>query len=220
MKESKEYSQKLKKFYNALKREYPKNEKVVYEDPIEAFVYGIISEIMEERKSHEIKKRFLSHFIDLNGLRVSLIPEIVEVIGENSERTRLIASNLIKSLTAVFNKNNVVSLENLKKLGKRPARQALEAIEGATNFIVDYVMLTALDGHAIPLTAPMINYLKREGLVHPESDLEEIEGFLTRQISANNGYEFYYLLREETEKGKLANAGKSKAAKKTVKGKK
>ena len=37
---------------------------------------------------------------------------------------------------------------------------------------------------------------------------DEIEGFLERQITAANGYAFYYLLRKESEKP----AGKKKAA--------
>jgi ribosomal protein S13 len=51
----------------------------------------------------------------------------------------------------------------------------------------------------------MIGYLKGNKLVDPEADEQEIEGFLTRQISAKNAYEFYALLRHESE---LAVRGK------------
>jgi len=36
-------------------------------------------------------------------------------------------------------------------------------------------------------------------MVHPDADELEIEGFLTKQISAENTYEFYALLRRQSE---------------------
>jgi hypothetical protein len=75
-------------------------------------------------------------------------------------------------------------------------------------------MLTALQGHAIPLNSAMIDYLKTNELVHTEAGYEEIEGFLTRQIPAKNAYEFYSLLRHESESPKSQKARKTKSGKK------
>jgi hypothetical protein len=102
-----------------------------------------------------------------------------------------------------------VSLEALKKIGKRPARQILEKLDGTSHFVVDYCMLTSLQGHAIPLTKGMIEYLTSKELVYPNADEQQIGGFLAKQISAKKGYEFYALLRRESE------ARKSKKKKKT-----
>ncbi len=89
----------------------------------------------------------------------------------------------------------MLSLQSLRKLGKRPAKQVLEKLNGATPFVVDYCMLTSMQGHAIPLTPKMIEYLKTSQLIHAEAGYEEIEGFLARQISIKNAYEFYSLLQ-------------------------
>jgi hypothetical protein len=86
-------------------------------------------------------------------------------------------------------------------------------------------MLTSLQGHAIPLTEDMIEYLKSRELVHPEADEQQIGGFLAKQISAKKGYEFYSLLRSESEvykrekkkKIKTTSAGKKTTRKKTKK---
>jgi hypothetical protein len=75
--------------------------------------------------------------------------------------------------------------------------------------------LTALDGHAIPLTTEMTAYLKQNHIVDPSADDEEIQGFLTRHIAAKDAYEFYGLLRQEAEAPK---AGKPKAAAKSKTG--
>jgi hypothetical protein len=60
-------------------------------------------------------------------------------------------------------------------------------------------MLTSLGGHAIPVTPKMLEYLKANGLIDAEAGYEEVEGFLSRQIAMKNAYEFYCLLRRESE---------------------
>ena len=94
-------------------------------------------------------------------------------------------------------------------------------MDGTSPFAVNYCMLTSLQGHAIPLTKKMIEYLRSNQLVHVDADEQQIEGFLARQISAENAYEFYALLRRHSEvrkagrKKKTARKTKTKAATKT-----
>lgn len=214
MKDSKQYSQEIKKLYRSLKRGHPRVQQPIYDEPADSIVYGVISENITEAAVESAMKNFADYFVDLNDLRVSPVEEIVEVLGEDTPATRDIASAVTRVMGAIFDKYNAASLKTLKKIGKRPAKQALAELDGATHFVVNYCMLTSLQGHAIPLTNTMIKYLKDSGLVDPEADQHEIEGFLTRQISAKNGYEFYALLRHESE---LAMAkSKKKAKRKTT----
>ena len=199
MKNSKEYSQKVYKLYRSLKRKHPKAKKVIYDEPVEALIYAIISERMSEKAAHSAMKRFTDYFFDWNDLRVSRPEEIVELLCGDTAVARDIALALTGILGAVFEKYNLVSLKALRKIGKRPARQTLEKMNGLSRFVVSYCMLTSLQGHAIPLTKKMIDYLKSEQLIHPDSDEQQIEGFLARQISAENAYEFYTLLRRQSE---------------------
>ena len=166
---------------------------------VEALVYGIICEHRSEAESQAAIKRFGDYFVDLNDLRVSRPAEIVEQLGEDTPVTRDIAIALKGALRAVFDEYNSVSLESLKKMGKRPAKQALEKIEGVSRFVADYCMLTALQGHAIPLTQKMMEYLRSNKLVQEGANEQDVGGFLAKQISAKNGYEFYTLLRSESE---------------------
>jgi len=202
MKNSKDYSQKIQKLYHTLSHKYPKVQKVTYEKVIDAVVYAIVSAEMSEKTTDSIIKKFTEYFVDWNDLRVSRVEEIVEVIGKDNAVAAGIASTLITVLNNIFNQYHQVSLEALKKIGKRPARQALEKTEGVGRFVVDYCMLTALGGHAIPLTESMIKYLKHNKLVNPDADQQQIEGFLAKQISAKNGYDFYALIRKESESTK------------------
>jgi len=211
MKNSKEYSKKIQRLYRSLSRKYPKVKKVIHDEPADAIVYAIISAELSKKATESAIKRFADYFVDLNDLRVSQTEEIVEMLGGDTPVTRTIASTITMVLRAVFNEYHKVSLEALKKIGKRPARQILEKLEGTSHFVVDYCMLTSLQGHAIPLTEGMIEYLISKELVYPDADEQEIGGFLAKQISAKKGYEFYALLRRESE------ARRSKKKKKKTK---
>ena len=218
MKDSREYSKKIQQLYRSLKRRYPKPEKVLYDEPLDAVFYATLSENMSVSAAQAAVKRFSDYFADLNDLRVSRPEEIVEVLGTDTTVARAIASALKTVLQAVFRKYNMVSLGALKKISKRPAKHILEKIEGISHFAVNYCLLTALQGHAIPLTGGMIEYLRNNQLVHPDADQQEIEGFLDRQISARNAYEFYYLLRRGSDSagpgaGKKTTRRKKAAAK-------
>jgi len=225
MKNSKDYSKKIQKLHSSLSRKYPKIQKVTHDDPTDAIVFGIICSRLDEKTTESAIKRFSEYFIDLNDLRVSRIEEIVEMLGEDTPVAREVASIITTVLRAIFNEYHKVSLEGLKKAGKRPARQILEKLEGTNRFVVDYCMLTSLQGHAIPLTEGMIEYLKDKGLVYPEANEQEIGGFLAKQISAKKGYDFYGLLRRESEaycsekkkKKDKAASTKKKTTKKTKK---
>ena len=216
MKNSKEYSAKIRKLYLSLKREHPKVRKVSYDEPLDAVVYAIISRNITESAAQSTRKRFSEYFVDLNDLRVSRVEEIVEVLDVENQLGKSIAVNLITVLKAVFEKFNMVGLDVLKKMAKRPARTMLEKFVGQNRFVIDYCMLTALRGHAIPLTGQMLEFLKANQLADPEATHEEIEGFLARQVSAENAYEFYWLLRRWCETGKIEQARpKAKPVKKT-----
>ena len=216
MKNSKEYSTRLQKLYRGLKRAHPKVEKVTHEDPIEAVIHGIISEYTSDAATQKAIKGFEATFVDWNDLRVSRMEEIVEVLQEDNAASRAAASALITALRAIFDEYHTLSLQMLKKMGKRPAKQAVEALDGIGHFAVSYCMLTALQGHAIPLTETMATYLRQNEIVDPEADAQDIEGFLTRQVPAKNAYEFYSLLRRESEAPKIAKK-KTKRTRKTVK---
>jgi endonuclease III len=209
MKNSKDYSKKIQKLYHSLIHKYPRVQQVSHEIVIDAIIYAVISAEMNERMTDSVIKKFAEYFVDWNDLRVSRSEEIVEVLGKDNHVTTDIASTITRILNGIFNEYHKVSLEALKKIGKRPAKQALEKIDGISRFVVDYCLLTALGGHAIPLTDKMIKYLRTNDLVNPDADEQQIGGFLAKQISAKNGYEFYALLRHESESAKAKEKTKA-----------
>jgi endonuclease III len=199
MKDSKLYTEKIKRLHRTLKRTGSKIQPVTYEDPLEALVFGLLSEPVTESQAQTMHRRLTKHFVDLNDVRVAKSDEIADLCGEDSPAVREAADRLTRVLMAVFNRFHVLTLAGIRKLGKRPAKQLIEALDGVTPFAVHYCMLTSLQGHAVPLTARMIDYLKAEHLIHPQSDPEDTEGFLAKLVPAKEGYEFYSLLRAQSE---------------------
>lgn len=212
MKDSKDYSPKVTKLFRSLKRRYGKAETPTYADPVEAIVDALVSECMTQSAAGRTIKRMASHFVDLNDLRVSRKEEILDVLQDDSEAAVKSATAITQVLNILFEKQNKVTLEALRHEGKRQAKKELEEIPGMTPFAVSYCFVTALDGHAIPLTGAMLDYLRDNELVHPEAADQEIAGFLERQISASDGYTFYTVVREEAEAGTKNSKKKSKAA--------
>ena len=221
MKNSKEYSKKVHELYRRLKAKYPKAKKIIYDEPADALVYAIVGENMSEPATESAIRKFCDYFIDLNDLRVSRAEEIVEVLGKDTPVTKDIALTITMALRAVFGKYNSVSLKALKKIGKRPAKQILEKMDGVSRFAVNYLLLTSLHGHAIPLTKRMIEYVRSNKLVHADADEQQIEGFLAKQIPAESAYEFYALLRRQSESRRSGRKKKTaRTARTTAKTKK
>ena len=210
MKNSKEYSKKIQTLYRALSHKHPKAHQAPYDEVVDSILYAILSAELNEKSAETTMSRFKEHFIDWNDLRVSRVEEIVEVLDKDTPATKEIASTITKVLRAIFDDYHKVNLEALKKIGKRPARQALEKISGLSRFVIDYCMLVSLKGHAIPLTHKMLEYLRNNELVDPDADEQQIAGFLTKQIPAKNGYNFYVLLRHESEKSKSPKKRKTR----------
>jgi endonuclease III len=211
MKNSKEYAQRLQRLYRGLKRAQSRVERTFYEDPVDAVIYGIVSEHRSESAAQRAMKKLRDVFIDWNDVRVSRIDEIAEIFQDGGDNSRATAAALTTALRTIFDEHHALTLTALKKQGKRPAKQVLDELKGASPFVVNYCMLTALEGHAIPLTPDMTAYLRRNRVVDPEANDEEIEGFLTRHIAAKDAYEFYGLLRHETETPKLAKKTPAKS---------
>ena len=215
MKDSKVYAGKIKKLHSALKRAYGKVEPVRYDDPLEALVFGMVSGALTHRQTQTAVKRFADYFIDMNDLRVARTEEVADIAGVDNKAVRSMAQQLSQVLNHIFDQQHTMTLDYLNKLGKRQAKQALQELTGITSFAVDYCLLTALQGHAIPVTTGMVAYLKAEELVHPGAERESIEAFLAKQISAKDNYTFYFLLRTESESS--ARSRKLKAKTKTKK---
>jgi hypothetical protein len=84
-----------------------------------------------------------------------------------------------------------------------------------SRFAVDYCLLTSLQAHAVPLTDDMVQYLKQHQIIGTEAERADIESFLVRQIAAKDAFEFYALLRRESESARGTRTARRKPHSKT-----
>jgi hypothetical protein len=202
MKNSNQYTQKLKKLFNILKKGDEKPKKTVYHDPIEAIVFAVLCEKSPESCAKASLKKILSHFVDFNDLRVARAEEIAEVIGTDIEEPEKCAIKLTSLLNAIFQKYDCLTPEDMASAAKKGVKEILERFDGMTNFISSYFMLTVSNTNAVPLTEKMIQYLKTYNAVESKLENAQIAAFVEKQIPAANAYTFYTLVRHDSE---LAN---------------
>jgi hypothetical protein len=212
MKNSKEYSTKIAKLFRNLKRKCGKAKKPVYDNPVKSLIFAVIHENCGQTAAKPLMRKLEKYFVDFNELRVSKTEEIMEVLGSDSDEFHKVADSIKATLGGIFGKYNTLDLSELEDMGKKPAKKELEELE-ISRFAINYCFVTFLGGHAIPLTEEMVEYLRSEELVYPDSTIEQIEGFLERQITAANGFLFYSALSKECQKSKKKTAVKSKITK-------
>jgi hypothetical protein len=210
MKDSKKYSQALKKFIKKSKSEFsvPPTE---HESEIDLVVRAGIYEIAAFDEAESIYKKLDSHFVDWNDLRVSRFEEVKDVLGQDCVEPKLVAENLKTALNAIFDKYDCLSLEMILEKGKRDARRELEAITGLSSYIIDFFMLTAMGAQHLPLSGRMVDYVKFADLVHPGSKDAEIRGFLERQIPVNELYSLYCYIKTAADAADMSEFEEKKA---------
>jgi hypothetical protein len=215
MKNSKEYSTKIAKLFRELKQKHSKAKKPVYDDPIESLIFAVIRENCSQTATKPLMRKLQKYFADFNELRVSKTEEIMEVLGSDDDDFHKAADSIKVTLGSIFGKYNNLDLSELNDMGKKLAKKELEGLD-ISRFALNYCFVTFLGGHAIPLTEKMVEYLRSEKLVYPDSTIEQIEGFLERQITAANGFSFYSALSKECQKNKKAKKKTAVKSKKTT----
>lgn len=216
MKDSKKYSDNLAKLWRKIKTK-GKNEKPVYDDPIEAMIYSIILDNLGSSGVDKCLKKLGNHFVDWNDLRVSRDEEIMEVLGTDSKQSRELAANLRNCLQAVFEKNDCLKLDYILELGKRKANDELNDLKVLPSFVEAYVMLLCLDAHCIGISEKMAEFLKENESVDSEADIADIRSFVERNISAADNYDFFVTILELAETGGKVDGNKKTTRKKTAK---
>jgi endonuclease III len=202
MKKPPQYSQKVKKLFAVLKKGAEKPKKVTHDDLVEAMVFASLCQDCSESAAKAALRKIQSHFVDFNDLRVARVDEIVEIIGSEMTNADKTAAKVISMLNAIFQKYDSLITENMVGAGKKGLKEVIEKMNGIPDFVKNFVYLTLLNSHAVPLTDKMIEYLKTYNLVDPEWDNSQIIAFMEKQVSASDAYTFYSIIRHDSE---LAN---------------
>lgn len=130
-------------------------------------------------------------FVDYNDLRVSFPEEIESLLGSRYQRAEDRSARLIESLRKIFFTYQKLTLEPLRAMSKREAREFLDSIETLPRFVVSRVMLLGLDAHAFPLDAKIVRALHKADFIPNTKCPDSIAVMLERSIRANQTLDTY-----------------------------
>ena len=227
MKEGTAYAVRLKKAYAKVKAAAPTPEVGLPEDPLSCLARGVLGVTAMEDASRAAVERLLAAAVDWNEIRVSSPADLRHAIGAAIPEPLEAAERLVRALQALYDAENQLSLERLKTIPRREARQFLDGLDGMDPHAVAAVVLWGLGGHAIPVNDPLLGALQEADLVHPDATRAEVQAFLERHVSADEARDFSIVMRtfaqKHAAKAKRKAAGASKhtgkKARRTPKGK-
>ncbi len=109
-----------------------------------------------DSRAEDAMKAITKEFVDLNELRVATDLEIQEMLGVRYPAIEQRVAMITQCLNDIFEREHTMSLDRLKTVSKRDARQFLRELPGIHPFVEAYIMLFAFDGNAFPLDEEML----------------------------------------------------------------
>ena len=201
MKNATKHADTLKSLFRSMLRD-GKPSPFERQDPLKALVRGAMSYDVSDTRAEEAMKHIEKEFVHLNELRVATELEVQDLLGQRypaiEERVKLITA----ALNAIFEKEHTLSLDRLKEVSRRDARQFLRDLPEMRPFVEAYVMLMAFDGHACPIDNGMLAYLSDEEILEEETSDEDAQKFVEHHLKAEEMFPFFVSLRSAVSEGK------------------
>ena len=205
MKNATKHAEELKSLCRRLCREY-KPEPRQAQDPLKALVRAAMSYDVSDHRAEEAMRAIDREFVDLNELRVATELEVQELLGARYPEIERRVSMFTQALNAIFEREHTLSLERLRAVSKRDARQFLRDLPDIHPFVEAYVMLYGFDGPAFPVDNDILALLKDHGVVEENSSVEEAQRFVEHHLKADECHDCFAAMRraagDEGAKGK------------------
>jgi endonuclease III len=210
MKEGTRYASRLKKAYAKLRQSVPDPTIPEPGDPIRRLAIAVLGVECGDAEANRAIDRLLTTMVDWNEVRVSNAEQVYRAIGDRIPQGLDRSRRLIDALQAIYEREHKISLDRLKSIGRREARDYLEALDGVGDYAAAAVMLWNFGGHAIPVSDPFLEALRAAELVHPHATRAEVQAFLERNINAAEAKEFCVVMRSfKVAKGAAASSSKT-----------
>lgn len=213
MKEGTAYARRVKQAFSAQRKKSKPIDPPAFADLVECLAIGVLSRGMGIDRARRAMGRALEVMAGWNEVRVSTPVEVIRDAGSGLTGREDDVRRMIQALDSVYDREHILSLERLRSIGRREAKQFLEGLSEVDEHAQAFVLLWGLGAHAIPVDDSLLSALHRGDLVHPEATRGEIQSFLERNISAAKGQEFVLVMSDfspPASKKKPASAKKSK----------
>src|SRR5215208_8459678 len=169
------------------------------QDPLHALVRGAMSFDVPDARAEEAMKVVAQEFVDLNELRVATELEVQDLLGSRYPEIVRRVLMITQTLNNIFEREHTLSLDRLKTVSKRDARQFLRELPDIHPFVEAYVMLFAFEGHAVPVDNQTLTYLKAQGIVEENTTVDEAQRFIEHAMKAEECADLYACLRRTAQ---------------------
>ncbi len=183
-----------KKLMTLLKKRYksplPKSDRPV----LDTLLHAVCLEDSTDEEAEQALARLISHFHDLNEVRVSSISELAEALDGAPDHERK-ALRIRSTLQFVFEKNFAFDFEGLRKKTLDLAIKQLSKMKELSPFVRSYTLQAALGGHLVPIDESMTAAAIWLGLLPVNATPEQASSELKSAIRKNDSVQFCHLLR-------------------------
>lgn len=194
MKNATKHADVLRTLYKRTVKESTRKPKESLE-ALQALVRGAMSYDVPDARADEAMRLIQKEFVDLNELRVATDLEIQELLGVRYPDIERRVAMITQALNNIFEREHTLSLERLKTISRRDARQFLRELPEIHPFVEAYVMLYAFDGHTFPLDNEMLAFLREEGVAEENTSLEDAQKFVEHNLKAEEMHDFFQACR-------------------------
>jgi endonuclease III len=200
MKNATKHGEELKALCKRLVKEHKPAAKAAQE-PLKALVRAHFAWDASDARADEAMAAIAKEFVDLNELRVATELEVQELIGQKYPEIEKRVAAVTLQLNFIFEKEHTLSLDRLKTLGKKDARQFLRDLPEQTPFVEAYTMLYAFDAPMMPVDDEIRAYLLDEGVLEEGTNLEDAQKFVENQLKVEEIHEFFVVVRKAAAEG-------------------
>lgn len=165
-------------------------------DPLNALVKGALSYDVSDARVEEAQKVIGKEFVNLNELRVATQLEVRDMLGNKFPNIEQRVDLITLSLNTIFEREHTLSLDRLKTISRKDARQFLRELPGMLPYVEAYIMLVGLEGHALPVDAESLAFFRDHGLFDEKTTLDEAQKFLEAHLKVEECWDFYHHLRK------------------------
>jgi hypothetical protein len=197
MKNATKYADELRNVYKRAVKQHPAPE-FEPQEALAALVRGAMLYEVADTRADEAVKLIDREFVGLNELRVATDLEIQELLGARYPLIEKRVAMITQSLNAIFEREHTLSLDRLKTVSRRDARQFLRDLPEIHPFVEAYVMLFSFDGHAFPIDEDSLAYLKENDAVEGSATLEDAQKFVEHHLKAEECRDLFFALRKIT----------------------
>jgi endonuclease III len=194
MKNATKHAEELKSVLKKLIKQHTPQDRAQHE-PLNALVRAAMSYDVPDKKADEAMNAIEKEFVDLIELRVATELEVQELLGQRYPQIEQRVTMITQALNNIFEREHTLSLNRLRDISRRDARNFLRELPDIHPFVEAYVMLFAFDGHSFPIDETMLEYLRDQGIVDEDTSLEDAQRFVEHHLKDDECHSLFSALR-------------------------